>query len=77
MQQKTIYAILFDYTNPMYMETLKGYGVKQSMSREGELSGQCADRKFFRTFKRRSGNKVLQKLRRSERDGIEVYRILQ
>lgn len=37
----------FHYTNPMYMETLKGYGVKQSMSRKGNCLDNAPIESFF------------------------------
>ena len=36
----------FHYTNPMYMETLKGYGVKESMS----MKGNCLDNAPIESF---------------------------
>ena len=37
----------FHYTNPMYMETLKGYGVKQSISRKGNCLDNAQIESFF------------------------------
>ena len=66
----------FHYTHPLYVETLRGYGVKQSMSRKGNCLDNAPIESFFGHLKDEmeiKHSKTLEEVREEVAKFIEYY----